>query len=423
MIGVSNHIQAKDVRGREYEFFGTAVAGAPVVQLQPLLRLVPEPVPLPARGRAWATTRAPTSSAWSSSPTASRGTAAAPGGDRVSDHRREAGIRPSSTTRPPGSSRRCARRYPTERETDAHAGAQARSAAARAVRARLACRAGRRPAGAARRDGRRRLRDLQRALVHRRRLEDPDGLRRSTRHGPDRPHDAADGPGRVAQRDQPACASSSCCAAFDGVLPVPPVYWVDDDARLVSRAGADLRIRRGVTKPRRRATGAVSGIGTNFGPELRAQLAPQFCRHLAAIHTFDAERPSSTTFDRPRPARTESALWQLNRARRMWEEDRGEDFPLMEVAANWLERNLPELDRVSVVHGDYRSGNFLFDEDTARDHRLAGLGARPPRRPPPRSRLDDARRSAATTPRTGTYLVCGLVRSTPSIASTSGRPG
>ena len=37
----------------------------------------------------------------------------------------------------------------------------------------------------------------------------------------------------------------------------------------------------------------------------------------------------------------------------------------MEVAANWLERNLPILDQISVVHGDYRSGNFLFDEDSA----------------------------------------------------------
>ena len=52
----------------------------------------------------------------------------------------------------------------------------------------------------------------------------------------------------------------------------------------------------------------------------------------------------------------------LNRARRVWEEDKVEDFPLMEVASNWLGRNLPALDRVSVVHGDYRSGNFLFDE-------------------------------------------------------------
>lgn len=36
----------------------------------------------------------------------------------------------------------------------------------------------------------------------------------------------------------------------------------------------------------------------------------------------------------------------------------------MDVAFNWLERNMPVLDRVSVVHGDFRSGNFLFDEAT-----------------------------------------------------------
>jgi hypothetical protein len=35
MIGVSNRIQAKDVRGREYEFFGTAVAGAPWYTFNP----------------------------------------------------------------------------------------------------------------------------------------------------------------------------------------------------------------------------------------------------------------------------------------------------------------------------------------------------------------------------------------------------
>jgi hypothetical protein len=35
MLGVSNHIQAKDVRGREYEFFGTAVAAQPWYSFNP----------------------------------------------------------------------------------------------------------------------------------------------------------------------------------------------------------------------------------------------------------------------------------------------------------------------------------------------------------------------------------------------------
>lgn len=37
-------------------------------------------------------------------------------------------------------------------------------------------------------------------------------------------------------------------------------------------------------------------------------------------------------------------------------------MPLLDVARHWLERNLPPLDHASLIHGDYRSGNFLFDE-------------------------------------------------------------
>jgi aminoglycoside phosphotransferase (APT) family kinase protein len=154
-------------------------------------------------------------------------------------------------------------------------------------------------------------------------------------------------------------------AAFSGVIPVPRVYWVDPDATWFPEPALVYAFAEGTTKPRA-VQGKVAGIGTNFGPELRQRLAPQFIEYLAKIHTFDPEGCAFSAFDRPEIGTTQSALWQLNRTRRIWEEDRGEELPLMEVAANWLERNLPTLDRVSVVHGDYRSGNFLFDEATAR---------------------------------------------------------
>ena len=196
--------------------------------------------------------------------------------------------------------------------------------------------------------------------------------------------------------------------AFDGVLPVPPAHWVDEDATYFPEPALIYGFVAGVTKPSATRSGQVSGMGTNFGPELRAKLAPQFMRHLAAIHTYDAERAAFETMDRPRTDSTEGALWQLNRARRIWEEDRGDDLPLMEVAANWLERNLPALDRVSVVHGDYRSGNFLFDE--AGGEITGWLDWE-------RGHLGDRHRDLAwtTTPtfghydEHGTYLVCGLV--------------
>ena len=153
--------------------------------------------------------------------------------------------------------------------------------------------------------------------------------------------------------------------AFRGAIPVPRVYWVDPDGRWFPEPALIYAFAEGTTKPKA-VQGKVAGIGTNYGPELRKRLAPQFAEYLARIHTFDHRTRAFDAFDRPSVGTTQSALWQLNRARRIWEEDRGEELPLMEVAANWLERNLPTLDDVSVVHGDYRSGNFLFDESTAR---------------------------------------------------------
>ncbi|MDB5730544.1 MAG: hypothetical protein JWQ03_439 [Variovorax sp.] len=149
--------------------------------------------------------------------------------------------------------------------------------------------------------------------------------------------------------------------AIAKTVPVPRTHWVDADGEWFPEPAIVYEFIQGTAKPsddRQR----VSGTGTHFGPELRSRLAPQFMQHLAAIHTFDWSGAQLDAFDVPAIGSTQSALWQLNRVRRFWEEDRGEDFPLIEYAANWLEDNLPELDRVSVLHGDYRSGNFLFDE-------------------------------------------------------------
>jgi aminoglycoside phosphotransferase (APT) family kinase protein len=197
--------------------------------------------------------------------------------------------------------------------------------------------------------------------------------------------------------------------AFEGVLPVPRVFWLDADGSHFPEPALIYAYAPGVTKPRTTATGRISGLGTVFGPELRAKLAPQFMQQLATIHTFDHAAHALPSLDRPRVGSPDAARWQLNRSRRVWEEDRGEDFPLLEVAANWLERNLPTLDRASIVHGDYRSGNFLFDEASGRIEAWLDWE---------RGHIGDRHRDLAwTTQKTmghysedgRTYLVCGLV--------------
>ena len=50
--------------------------------------------------------------------------------------------------------------------------------------------------------------------------------------------------------------------------------------------------------------------------------------------------------------------------RRVWEDDAVDDHPMVQVAFDWLEENAPASERISLVHGDYRSGNFLFDPET-----------------------------------------------------------
>lgn len=150
--------------------------------------------------------------------------------------------------------------------------------------------------------------------------------------------------------------------AVEGHLPVPHVFWLDEDARWFPQPAMVYSYVSGVTKPELTSTGAVSGLGTDFGPALRGPLGEQFVAHLARLHTLDVADLELPSLDHPEPGSTDAPRWKLNQYRRVWEEDRGEDFPLVDAAASWLARHLPEVDRVSLLHGDYRSGNFLFDE-------------------------------------------------------------
>lgn len=151
----------------------------------------------------------------------------------------------------------------------------------------------------------------------------------------------------------------------EGLIPVPKTYFCDAEGEWFPEPALIYAFVEGVTKPRATQTGKISGLGTQFGPDYRARLAPQYLQHLAALHNMELEGREFQALEVPSTGTTQAAGWAVNHALRTWEEDRGEDSPLVEVAGSWLAANLPVLDKVSVVHGDYRSGNFLFDDATA----------------------------------------------------------
>jgi aminoglycoside phosphotransferase (APT) family kinase protein len=141
---------------------------------------------------------------------------------------------------------------------------------------------------------------------------------------------------------------------------------------------------------------------------VRVQLAPQFVQHLAAIHRHDFTKSELTAFDIPAPGTTQCAEWGINWWDRVWEEDSDEEVPLMRVASAWLRRNMPVLDRVSVVHSDYRLGNFLFTEHDMRisawlDWELGRLGDRH------QDLAWTTSRAFGSVDANGDFLVCGLM--------------
>jgi aminoglycoside phosphotransferase (APT) family kinase protein len=101
---------------------------------------------------------------------------------------------------------------------------------------------------------------------------------------------------------------------------------------------------------------------------------------MAKVHTFDWANADISGFDKP-PLGTRALELQLNRWERVWEEDSNEDVPLMRLAMAWLRKNMPPIDHLSLVHGDYRVGNFLFTEEDTQisawlDWELAYIGDR-----------------------------------------------
>ena len=152
--------------------------------------------------------------------------------------------------------------------------------------------------------------------------------------------------------------------AVANILPVPSAHWLDADAEFLPYPAIVYSFLRGVAKPSHDAD-KVSGLGQNYGPELRRKLAPQFVEMLARLHNVEVNTLEGLEdFERPVVGSNASVIKQVNTYRRIWEEDRLEAIPFMEVVYKWLVKNAPPLDQISIVHGDYRSGNFLFDESS-----------------------------------------------------------
>lgn len=99
----------------------------------------------------------------------------------------------------------------------------------------------------------------------------------------------------------------------------------------------------------------------------REKISGDFVKNLAAIHTVDWKKLGLDFLGVPGPGQG-SAIMEIE----FWE-DRVtragcRNKPVVAYALSWLKDNMVECDRITLVHGDYRSGNYIV-----RDGRIVAI--------------------------------------------------
>lgn len=150
-------------------------------------------------------------------------------------------------------------------------------------------------------------------------------------------------PGSIRRRQEFAVIE----AATGAGVKTPAARWFTPD---LVREGADAYFLDWVD-------GEAIGRRVVRNPELqaaRARLPAELAQNLARLHALT---PQNTTLPLPPLTRApaDEALIQL----RAQLDGLHTPFPAVELAVSWLEARLPKDEPVVLVHGDFRTGNFM----------------------------------------------------------------
>ncbi len=141
-------------------------------------------------------------------------------------------------------------------------------------------------------------------------------------------------------------------------VPAPTVYWYEPDPAVLGAPALIMeRVPGECPSPWRKAGREFYAAAAD-----RGVLPLSFTDALASIHTADWRAVGLDFLGVPGPgddfARREVAKW-----RGFIEESGHPGHPILADLVCWLEANAPATDRLTLVHGAYRTGNVLVDDD------------------------------------------------------------
>ncbi len=147
--------------------------------------------------------------------------------------------------------------------------------------------------------------------------------------------------------------------AHDSGVFTPQPYWLEADANVIGNPFYFMQRIQG------KATGRYVVRDKSLN-DYRKKLAPELAASLARIHavtpencTDQALRDRLFSSARVGDATAESRVAVF----REWLAELPDAHPAIELALNWLEKNAPETDQLVLVHGDFRTGNFMVSPE------------------------------------------------------------
>lgn len=139
-------------------------------------------------------------------------------------------------------------------------------------------------------------------------------------------------------------------------VPVPKVYWLEPDEKWLGRPFFIMEKLPGTTTPAR------MGLFAPQDPALRAKIAEQWVKILAHIHTADWKGLGLSFLGVPE-AGTDCARREIDKWEKVIDKHKLEPQPILTEALLWLKNNKPEAERITLVHGDYKQDNILFENE------------------------------------------------------------
>ena len=138
------------------------------------------------------------------------------------------------------------------------------------------------------------------------------------------------------------------CMEAAGVR-VPHMLWLEPTGDVLERPFSVARL----------IVGEADHTKLADSPHLANVLA-HYVEILAQVHTLDPADAGVDFLGDPTPETAASV--QVELFANGVERQQLEELPALAYLVRWLRKNLPTADRVSVVHGDFRLGNFMYDD-------------------------------------------------------------